>query len=447
MATVRDYLGDDEEQRRLNGGEAQPAANLGGGPSGGGVSGSGAQPDYTRSNFVSGKTILAKNKGAAAPNLTGDLQARGQQNIADIGQGISKYIGDVNSEANKFSYGNNYVSKAAKGDADSANAIKQITGYDANTNIREASQGKDLVGNRIDIQDINALNSGAGVQSALQRQQQSTGNFGYNQGQAALDSAIYGRSPGARQQIGDLLSQREQINQQSQAAADQAKQARQSAIGNVNNLKTRVTGDLQNYSGSLEKAANARTQALNKSIYGGDADAAARAKYSTVLKRMIDDQLAKVSDSRARGFAQDAIDKQNRSDGLLDVGSFLEAQKLAGPQYSTQDALQQNRILELLGSNSRVDEGLNNPEIGFNQEAVQAAIDKIISKANSKAEKLNIADQQAADEAAAEARRREAERKGKPYETYRTDPTIKAPPLAKAAQAGGKLMKKLGVKK
>jgi len=375
MATVRDWREEDDDQAGTApvamGGTA-PVVSSGGTP----AQGVAQSPAFTKSNFVSGKTLLQKNQGAASPNVTGDLAAKSTQNLQDINKGLTDYRQKYGDLAGQFSVNDKIQNKyIQKGDAESAGNLRKLYDYDtAAVGQKAADDRAAIAGNRINIQDINALNTGAGVQSALNQQQQQRGNYGYTQGQAALDSVLFGRSGAAKQQVGDLLNQRSQIDSAATGAQDQARQTAERSIADVNSLRDQVTRNLQNAAGGLTRSADLRAKEMNQNLKASDA--AARATYQKSLDNLIAESLQGLSQPE-RERAMNDINRAKVSDGALDIGRFINTDKVSGPQYSNQQAEQYNRIMALLGG-GQVSAG-SGPDSSFDQDSVRAALQKILA--------------------------------------------------------------------
>lgn len=374
MATVRDWREEEDDEAGTapvaQGGTA-PIVSSGGSP----APGVAQAPGFTKSNFVSGKTLLKKNQGAASPNVTGDLQAKSTQNLQDINKGLEDYRKKYNNLSDQFSVNdriqNQYIQK---GDKESGSNLQKLYSYDTDAVGQQAADDRsNIAGNRINIQDINALNTGAGVQSALTSQQQQRGNYGYSQGQAALDSVLFGRSGAAKQQVGNLLNQRAQIDTAAQQAQDQAKQTADQSLAGVNALRNQVSQSLQGAAGGITRGANQRTAAMNQDLRASDAQA--RIDYQKNFDNLINEALSGLSPAEKARAVND-INRAKVSDGELDIGRFIETQKVAGPQYSNQQADQYNRIMALLGG-QQVQAG-EGPQSSLNQDAVRAALDQIL---------------------------------------------------------------------
>jgi len=259
MAYVKKVY-DDNEDLKASQGAAQSAPLTGAGSSGTTSPSGSKDPSYTQSNFVSGKQVLAKNRNAAVPGFTSDYQ----QKVTDAGAGAQKSYDDYAKGISKYVGGNTITDNAiALGMGNSTQMRDKVTGLLS----KPASSGVQSYGGydpNLNVQDVTGLLTGAGAQDAYMRQQQKAGNYGYTQGQGALDSALFGRDPSARKSVADTLGQRKQVFSR---IGDLLKSGEKTASGAKSSLDKNVAeskAKLQAKASEITNAAKQTTASKNK---------------------------------------------------------------------------------------------------------------------------------------------------------------------------------------
>lgn len=367
-------LKDESEEEQLAGGDASPTPQAVQGNSSQGVgAGSSAQnPGYTQSNFTSGKMILNANKDAAQPDLTQGFAQKANDASSGLQKSQDDYQKNLSDKQASYGYSDQDLDSAAGGDANSFTKIKgmlsgndQLAGYSYDP--------------KLDIQDVNKLNSSAGAQDELQQQAQKNGNFNYTQGQAALDATLFGRSAnGAQKQIQTSLAQKKAVEDASDKAKGEQTLAQQNAQQNINSnvsgLYTKLGGmlngvqdqALNNKVNYIREHGNAEQDSANKAIYDqavqsakqqAEQDANGDPEYTKALQEQYLQQIDQNKNNLADLGYQDTTkylyndDLANRFNKINELlGNKLSAQSpnsLQGPTATLgkgyQDALKQGK--------------------------------------------------------------------------------------------------------
>lgn len=338
------FLADESEEERLrtSGGQAAPGAVS---SAQGGAPASGAPQKYTQSNYTSGRMILDKNKNVAQPNLIGGFQEQAKERSKAIGEEADKYGQGLATERQKYQIGAPYIDKAIGGDTSQFSRIQQALrgpGDLATLNTQA----------NLDIRDINKLNTQAGVSGELQQQAQKRGNFGYGQGQAALDAVLFGRG-GRANQVNQALTEKANIEKQ---AADVNAAAEQQRLAARQGIDTDLS-NLRNTLGSKLAGVNAAALSDRRRL-GAEQRSDKALKKITSERRDEAIQLAKEQAQQIAGkdTAYAEFLKKKFTDAIMGADNLLDVkQDIQGNYYNKDQAGQFNRINELLGKSDRAD--------------------------------------------------------------------------------------------
>lgn len=373
MATVKSKLDEEEGQPLQLGGQAESAPLSGGGQAQGGA----AAPNFTKSNFVSGKTILEKNKQAPVVDLTGGVREQAQAQRDTLMKNSAAYDEGLKKQVSSSQLDRNAIEAGAKGDAGQFNRINQLLSSGPNF------QNFDAGARGIGVQEVMGLNTAAGVESAMKQKAQKEGRASYTQGQAALDAALFGKSSQGRQQVANAVQEKAaldaEIKRRQDNAAAQKAQAEEDYMRNQRNTR----GQLEGLMGEIDKRAKDRVALENSFVdssnkVGSSANDKATREKAAQIER----------DIRA-GLSKDERDIFNRQNFMLDLLPKYAAAQKVGAEYGEGDVNQFNRIAELLGSSDRREVGgggrrtVDFDEQGYS-DAVQKQFRDIMKQANAK---------------------------------------------------------------
>lgn len=347
MATFRRDR-DEDESERLSAGDAQAAPLTGQGSFSAGAPAGGGAKDFTKSNFVSGKRILEKNRNVAQPDLTEGFRqdAAGQRKAMETGfQGFQK---DLTARDRAYDLDARDFERGLAGDERSFQRIQ---------NLLAGPQGAAKTFNgqsNLNIQDVNALRTGAGVQSALQDKMQRSGNYGYTQGQSALDSLLFGRSQSGRDQVLSAANEKGAIDNEFAKKREDSAKAAKAVDQKIAERQKNTRGSLLENQAALSKAAQEKAdfQKLVLENNGWERGIEAR-RFIPEASRIGDEIAASITDPALR---EEFLKKFNADGG--GYVDFVKMGDVSGPMYSADEAARFNRIMGLLGQGGqRAQEG------------------------------------------------------------------------------------------
>lgn len=363
MATIKQIY-DDEEDNRASSGSAESAPLTGPGSSSSARALPAEKSAYTQSNFVSGKAILDKNRGMqTAPNFTADYQNKIGEQAQAGKESYEKYLQDANNAAKKATFNPKDVQSAIwRNDPKATEKLNWILG----SKLPSMIPGKENVTTfgiqaykpyepNLDVQEANALLSGAGVQDAFTRKQQEAGNFGYTQGQAALDSVLFGKNPLSINMVQDALSKRKELYDQGAKDAKSAKSVQTSG----NHKISKSVGDLRKLltdeGAKIESQAKELTSSKNNKPEISKADEKALAAYvSQKTQEMIQDPknraLFEANPDLLQNFQKGVAAEFSGQKG----NRFITPGSYSGPTYTNDTAQAFNNIASMLGYPSTV---------------------------------------------------------------------------------------------
>jgi hypothetical protein len=365
MATVKSVADDEEEQ-----GPVQLGSEAGAAPGGGGMAQAGApaQNNFTKSNFVSGKTILEKNKQAPVVDLTADIQKKTQAQRDVLGKKQSEYDQGLGQQVSSTKLDRGAIEAGARGDTTQFNRINQL--------LSGAPQVQDFdAGTRgINIQDATALNTSAGVEAAMKQRAQQEGRAGYTQGQASLDAALFGRSAEGRGQVQRAAAEKAKLDSEIATARDAAAAKKSQAMSQIGANQQDARTQLQDFLSGIDTRAKERV-----AVYNSDPNRrnqTNRRAEGDGINKDIRSQAQQIEDRIAESIGQKdrtMFDRQNFAQDLL--GKYIKTQDY-NPLYEAEDAQQFNRIAELLGSSDRREAGGGKQADTFDEAGYQKAIEK-----------------------------------------------------------------------
>jgi hypothetical protein len=346
------YLKQEEDDEALQGSDAGSAGTAAGTGASPAPASAGSPNRYTQSNFTSGRMILNKNQDAALPDLGKGFNQKADERAKAIGDASTAYGQKAQGAADAYKFDDTEINKAVGGD----------TG--AFSKIGEALRGPKAIDKfqakpNLDIQDINKLNTAAGVSGELQKNAQERGDFNYGRGQSALDAQIFGRSDlGRKAQVGANLAKRQEVGQ----LADQTTAANE-------NLRQAMERQMADNYGSLRQNVVSRQNAINSAAeaQAGSAAAGLAANQASRDDALYQDALKKIREraQKEAGTAENYGEfneggKENPQEAMLysimkqaldkNRGKFAIAKSPTDKRmYNEEQAAQFNRINSLLG--------------------------------------------------------------------------------------------------
>jgi hypothetical protein len=367
MATVKSVADDEEEQ-----GPVQLGSDAGAAPGGGGMAqgGAPAQNNFTKSNFVSGKTILEKNKQAPVVDLTADIQKKTQAQRDVLGKKQNEYDQGLGQQVSSTKLDRGAIEAGARGDSTQFNRINQL--------LSGAPQVQDFdAGTRgINIQDATALNTSAGVEAAMKQRAQQEGRAGYTQGQASLDAALFGRSVEGRGQVQRAAQEKAKLDSEIAAARDAAAAKKTQAVSQIGANQQDARSQLQDFLSGIDTRAKDRVAVLNSAPNRANQERDAASKAANAdLKRKAQEIEANYAAGMNKSDRK-LFDRQNFGYDLLD--DYIKTND-ATALYEQDDVSQFNRIAELLGSSDRREVGGGRSAATFDEKGYENAINKQFS--------------------------------------------------------------------
>lgn len=366
MATFRSYKEKDDDYKSRGAGQAESAPLTGAGSGGGGGGNMAAAEDYTKSSFVSGKSLLDANKNAAQTNLTGAFNKVADDSLGSLNTQKADYdktLGDYKSGA---TIGDDVYKGALSGDTTAAQRVKNVI-YG-----QEAAPDKFNARSGLDISDVNRLNTATGVQGLLSKSEADRGNYNYGSGQAALDAAIFGRSDARAQQVQDSLGKyRDGIGQYDQTNQDMA-----GNLGQAQDFREAQRGVLTNHlsadQAALAKAAEQRTTQLNQGVKANQSQAGNTAYAKSASDKIIQNILGGMTDADLKARLSPQLSGLSGSQ----LSDFVNQGLYGSPQYTADEAARYGNISGLLNSNKSVTPNAARAADTFNEQAFRDVLSK-----------------------------------------------------------------------
>jgi hypothetical protein len=360
-------VGDRDEAENTAGGLAK-TGTAGTGPLAGGgtATATPGQPKaYTKSNFTSGRMILDKNQNSAQPDLAKGLEQRAQgaqQNVQTQAQTYNQGLADRQKQytlgGDDFSgvatgrYGEArnadqqrqaFLSRAVSADGNEFSRVQSLLQGPAD----EAAKFETSTG--LNQQDINALNSSAGVASQIRNQMAGQGRTDYTRGQANLDAQLFGRSAEGRQaQVARAQSATDAANKFAFDQMSAADQARTQTEDRIRQEREGIRGDVTNIQQGIARMAQQRADDLNKKYTSKEY----RTKAVEKAQKQGEKEISRVAKAEAGGDKN--LERMIKEDLMAQLkgGKFtsFKAKTLKGPAYDDAQAAQFNRISGLLGT-------------------------------------------------------------------------------------------------
>lgn len=320
--------------------------------------------DFTKSNFVSAKKIIDKNKGSQQADLTQPYRDRLSEDSQKIGQDINAYKAGLSGEMSNA----DQIASALPGAISSGNDFDKIRSFLAGT----YNPATFNAGSEQDYTGLQSLGTQSGVRTALKDQAKKAGVSKYGQGMSALDAAVFQSDPNSREKIYEANKQLSDVRGQREAAK---KEAEASAAATKASIDARRA--------ESNKFVNDKASELKSQASKAAASASEKRKSDMLnsAEQYFQDQMTKLLGGRDQEY-QNILNSQMN---YFNPNKYVSYDVAPTELYNAEQADEYNKIMDLLGNSQRVSASDTSSNAArFNREALKRDMDERVAKAVSK---------------------------------------------------------------